>query len=242
MRPLHSCASKGWFPFLLMMLALAVLLPVGCRPLAPPTVGSGYQDVPSFPWPPPKPSASVDLTDALRDPRVSRLGDLEKALRRALEKCGYGDRKYYAVPRGFALVTRLEKIHPDGAPMAEPERWDLDHEAPRIFSLASYLKALFQANAGHFRLMVFVVTPEPLVASGPPMNRALAEQWLTEGGLPALPSVLAQLPHTPEVRCTALVYEFQRPAEGEPFGICIPGQLPGHTHLTKSGLLEGLKP
>lgn len=61
MRPLHSCAPKGWFPFLLMTLALALLLPVGCRKPAPPTVGSGYQDVPSFPWPPPKPSASVDF-------------------------------------------------------------------------------------------------------------------------------------------------------------------------------------
>ncbi|MBV8774528.1 MAG: TonB family protein [Deltaproteobacteria bacterium] len=71
-----------------------------------------------FPWPPPKASARVVLPGRLFQESNQQLPlrAIDLKLSTALESAGYLERSYFAVPDGFALVTRLEQIDIDGTP------------------------------------------------------------------------------------------------------------------------------
>lgn len=198
-------------------------------------------DFPAFPWPPPQASASVVIPMELvkeSQGEITRLGDVNEKLRRALEASGYVERSYFAVPEGFALVTRLEQINPDGTPK-EPGRWSTEVEPLRRFSLKEYLEALFFANPGLYRIVVFVVTPHPFSQSETAVDRDEAMDWLREG-LNALPSSVATQEYTDEFTTTALVYEFEQPESREPM-LSLPSRLTGKAHLDKAGLTSMLE-
>ena len=82
----------------------------------PPDPIVGPQPIPAFPWPPPRASTMMNIEDAaLRVAGDSTtLGQVDAELRAALNDAGYVDKSYFAVPDGFALVTRLEQIDDDG--------------------------------------------------------------------------------------------------------------------------------
>jgi hypothetical protein len=155
----------------------------------------------------------------------------------ALTVTGYVERSYYAVPEGFALVTRLEQINADGTPKMQPQRWSV--EAPRLasFSLSGYLSALFQAAPGYYRLIVFIVTPVPFYQVDAQITGATAERWLA-GGLNKLPESIAAQPYKNDVICSALIYEFRR-EDGQP-DVLVPGLLDGQTHMRQSGITRAL--
>lgn len=195
-------------------------------------------EMPAFPWPPPKASALRDLPLVwlVDDPATSRLGDLDARLTAALDRVGYGQRSYFRVPGGFALSTRVERIAPDGTPEAGAERWALDESAARIFSLIDYLKALLLARPGRFRVLVFTVTPQSFATSGAEVSADEAAAWVT-GGANRLPAALGavELASAP-FACTVLIYEFERSAESDPARVVVPGRLDGREHLVRAGL------
>ncbi len=197
---------------------------------------------PAFPWPPPKASAFtvVGLDLLTRDAPTPTLQALADRLEAALEAAGYGERSYYAVPGGFALVARLEQIYPDGTPKKAPDRWSMAVRAMNRFSLTEYFKALFRGTPGHFRVLVFVVTPHPFTQADVEVGVREGRAWLA-GGMNALPPSIGARPRPDDVRCTALIYAFERPAAGASVSFEDPSPLTGKTHLEKARLWAALR-
>jgi hypothetical protein len=161
-------------------------------------------------------------------------------LENAFRSAGYGQLGYYAVPSGFAMATRLEQFDSDGTPLPIPARWSSDVAPPKVFSLVSYLRALFGANPGHFRVIVFAVTSAP-VAADPhkTVNRDTASLWPT-GGASRLPVSYKSIRYVDdEYSCTALIYEFEVDAPGAQPVFKDPGLDP-QIHLNKANLFRGL--
>src|SRR5581483_2158059 len=149
---------------------------------------------------------------------------------------GYGEISYYWVPNGFALVSQLEQFNDDGSPKDAPARWAIHVDrSARKFSLSDYLKALFTAEKGHFRLIVFVVTDQPFISDPVEVESDDALKWL-HGGMNKLPPEVAEQEFSAQHDVIALVYEFeQATADHEP-ALKLPSTLEGKTHLVKARL------
>jgi len=195
---------------------------------------SAQGDIPVFPWPPPAASARVVVPDPFlrrRSPWLVR--DAEQAIRYALDANGYLERSYFAVPDGFALVTRLESFYDDGRSKEGSARWVADVGPLRSFSLKEYLRALLSATPGHYRVIVFIVTPVPFSESKAKVSVDETPLWLNSG-LNTLPVSIGEREYSPNHVCTALIYEFtQREQHGQAIEN-IPGRIPGDQHLVKA--------
>lgn len=191
---------------------------------------------PAFPWPPPAASAEEIVPLSAYHAFLHTLADVDFVLSNAFRTNGYVEKSYYAVPGGFALVTRLEQINIDGTSKRLPSRWSTAPPTPE-FSLAYYLSALFTAIPGYYRVIVFVVSNEPFIQTERRAGPEEALRWL-RAGLNVLPESIGSQSYANAV-CTALIYEFERPPGGEPT-LHLPGKLGAQTHLKKSGLWSSL--
>lgn len=212
----------------------------GCKKLGGGDEYGGARKAPTedreFPWPPPQASATVNLTGPLlasHKPFAS-LGDANVVLQAALQQTGYAETSYYSVPDGFALASKLEQTDPDGPSRPEHDRWSIELQKMSRFSLGDYLRALFTANPGHYRIIVFIVTDVPVTQSSERLTVDEAIAWL-RGGQQGLPPEIAQLPWTPATTCTALIYEFIREQQNPQPRVVVPGALGGMTHLKLAG-------
>lgn len=199
----------------------------------------GRQTMPRFPWPPPTPSAFGVIPRSLIQPSDAggtTLGAVADRIDRALLSSGYAERSFHAAPNGFVMITRLERIRPDGRPELDP-RW-LGASEPDEFSLSGYLKALFFGDPGRYRLIAFVVTDQTYAATGAPISSQEGDQIL-RGGFVNLPAAFDALPFTPSHDVTALVYEFERPEAGEVRRIDR-SRLSALDHLRGAALIEAL--
>ena len=115
--------------------------------------------VPRFPWPPPAASAYYVLPgDLLKN--LSTVGQVSAKIISALEQNGYVERSFYETEGGgVALVTRLERINDDGSSVAEPDRWSAGDRSTT--DLMQFLRGLFFADPGHYRVIVFVFQDFP---------------------------------------------------------------------------------
>jgi hypothetical protein len=214
-------------------------------PTLPPVEADGVAEIPHFPWPPPATSATVDLTRLLAATRqrFASLGDANNVLRSALSKAGYVSTSYFRVPRGFALVTRLEQIKANGAPQPEPERWVVVPAQMKLSRsgmsfrdyLDTYLRRLLTADPGHYRILAFVVTDTPFTQSQQHITSKEASAWLQQGGV-ALPRDVATQRWSADMMCVVLVYEFIREQTSDPkqitaARIVVPGSIEGENHL-----------
>lgn len=171
-----------------------------------------------------------------------KLGFVNDRLRNALDEAGYVESTYYRIPKGFALITRLEQIELNGHSKPLPARWSSQPSRISPFDLAVYIRALFTADPGYYRVIAILVTGQSFAQSG---RRLGYEETvgLSLGGGNALPSETAEMPYLPPVQCTALIYEFERPrgTTSNPDGwLLVPSRLDALTHLTGSGLLAAL--
>ncbi len=195
--------------------------------------------IPAFPFPPPRASASHDLPNALLD-FPTTMDEVDYAISRAIDACGYVEKSYYGVPGGFALVTRLEQIDPrSGQPLDPPDRWSADIRWSGRFSIKEYLQALFFGRRGHFRVFVFLITNQPFYQHDQQVSKAEAEKWLRQG-YNRLPSELGRRPYRSEHSCTVLVYEFQTDESGESRLVKL-SNFSSHTHLERAGILAQLR-
>jgi hypothetical protein len=191
---------------------------------------------PSFPWPPPPASASINISQRVIPQTAgggARMRDVDRRLRAALDRCGYVEKKYFTVPEGFAVVTRLERISADGTPLS-PGRWSLETGPMHSFDLGEYLRRLFTANPGHFRIIVFITTSKPFTESGAPIDAATAQRWFHEG-LNRLPAELGARLVSEQDETTALIYEFER-LEGKDPAFVSQSVIGAVAHLQRSGL------
>jgi hypothetical protein len=176
----------------------------------------------------------------IRSDLPAHLSDVDRKLAAALDSGDYSERSYYAVPDGFALVTRLEQIEADGTPKKSPDRWTLQVRPLGKFSLSAYLKALFKATPGFYRIIVFVVTSQSFSQTTTAVSREDAVLWISSG-LNTLPVALGEHEFSDEHRCTALIYEFKQPGSGASARLDLPSDLPGRTHLEKARLWDALR-
>ena len=196
----------------------------------------------NFPWPPPHPSAYSRIPSPLlpNPNNKNYLKNVAQKLEAAFDQAGYSQKRYYQIPDGFALVSQLEQFNSDGTSKTPPDRWATDFRPPEIFSLASYLKALFTANPGRYRIIAFIVTSQPFEESKETVTREEAMAWLDHGMI-VLPKSISEQPYTDQHYCTAYIYEFEQPGrEKEPLFKPL-SNLTGKDHLEKSKLWAALK-
>jgi hypothetical protein len=199
------------------------------------------QTIPQFPWPPPLASATgVIPRSLLPSPQDKLLMDVDRRLVSALDACGYVGKSYYAVPDGFALVTQIEQINSNGSSKKPPDRWSAELGSVSSFSLSSYLEALFTANPGRYRVIVFVVTSHPFSQSDVRVSKEEAFHWLATG-LNQLPPAIGAIKVTDSYSATALIYEFEEPRTGEQAKFVEPSALTYEDHLKKSNLWAALE-
>lgn len=168
------------------------------------------------------------------------LGGVADRLQAALESAGYVEYGYYPVPGGFALATRLERIHPDGRAYTEPARWQWGQAALTGFDLGSYVRALFDVEQGYFRVIVFAVTTAPLETTddAPQAEQVLA--WPMKGA-PELPPALRRQSYGDDAYSAALVYEFESRGRGHEATFRSQSRLTGDAHLRQARLLPALE-
>ncbi|WP_156955538.1 hypothetical protein [Polaromonas glacialis] len=214
-----------------------IILNLGIKEESKPT----SQNIPNwlFPWPPPAPSAVITIPIprvlARHSVLTDRWQDIDEALRHALREAGHFEASYYGVPRGFALVTRLESIQADGMPKPGSLRWDTESRNGKFFSISSYIEALFRAPVGRYRVIVFVVTSEQFAAVDAQLGRDDATRWLREG-TNTLPLDLLLQPIEPGTLCTALIYEFWKDGNLNQSLLLHPGSISADRHIVGTGL------
>ena len=214
----------------------AVAYAVGDRPHTAAANGHGH-DVPAFPWPPPRPSTRTVIDRNAAFAGATTLGDASERLSAALHAAGYASPAFYAAPGGYAMVARLEQIEADGTPKPAPTRWSAALPQREVFSLADYLKALFSAPEGHYRVIVFIVSDQPFATAAAPPSQEQADAWL-QGGLNVLPAAIARLPLDTDHTCTALIYQFHKQGfEGQPTSV-LDGAAEATQQLQRSRIID----
>ncbi|MCW5211671.1 caspase family protein [Desulfobulbus sp. TB] len=212
-------------------------------------IGGGVEEaagslsvLPKFPWPPPPPSAySVIPSGFLLTPNNKNyLKDVAKKIEVAFDQAGYSQKKYYHVPYGFALVSQLEQFHSDGTSKTPPDRWATDYLPPKIFSLRSYVRALFASTPGRYRVIAFVVTSQPFKEGEKIVTRKEVMSWLDDG-MVILPETIGKELYTDQHYCTALIYEFEQPGKDKKTFFKPLSNLTGKDHMIKSKLWASLK-
>jgi hypothetical protein len=193
---------------------------------------------PVFPWPPPRPSALYVLPNNLLVPSTtqpSTIGQVSQRLTNALDAAGYAEIGYYALPSGFVMATQLEQYQDDGSPGIP--RWS--SAAPVIhFSIKQYVRDLFEAQPGHYRVVVFIVTNQPFVPSRNDVSPAVIRGFVGDG-LVWLPPEIDGKTFTPAHHCVAFIYEFKQEADGT-CDFVAPSELTAIAHLDKAGITHGL--
>ena len=198
--------------------------------------------LPEFPWPPPAPSEQLLLPDAtFRKPGAPApsLAAVGERIVHALHSADYLEYSFYRAPNGFALVARLERTTPDGTPLPAEFRY-IPPDASEPFSLTGYIRSLFFAPEGFYRLIVFVVTDQPFVASETSVDAAGANRLLRNGAN-RLPEQLSHEVFTPAHVVTVLIYEYRKGHGGSEVAAIVPGRLAAETHLERSQIGRSLQ-
>jgi len=193
----------------------------------------------------PAPSETYRLDRFFKGRTLLEAGEkLSAAL--ADKSCGYTEQAFYDFPygHGFVLVTRLEQINPENATPKQPGRWSTRlNPLEAGFSLTSYLKALFFADDGHFRLLLFVFSDGPLLfdeVNKQPISRDEGTDLLRNGD-PQLSAAYSGLSFDDGYHCTALIYEFEQSEFTHSVQLLEKSPLGGVEHLRGAGLLATLR-
>jgi len=201
---------------------------------------TAVDQLPHFPWPPPRFSAWDVLPRKMFGERALLLGYIYDRLSGSLTKAGFEDQALFEVPEGFAIVTRVERIHEDGSAWGTSDRWSSGKIPLQSLDLAEYLRRLFLERPGQFRLLVFVVTTEQIIpATEQPIAETKARELIMRGGR-VLPDRIRRLPFRDHF-CHVLIYHFEKRI-GEGAVIRYPSPLSPQVHLAKTGVLNYLQP
>jgi hypothetical protein len=191
--------------------------PIG---LPKPSLAPATEAVPSAtfnfePWPPPLPTARIQLNDAFitNTWRFKTVGDAARYLETAFRQAGYAEFGYFRTPGGFAFVTQLEHFQNDGRPMPGNDRWIIDVTPER--GVIDCLLHLFEKPIGRYRFFVVILTTDPSPPSAVPASVALAKQWVVRG-LAFLENQIAEAPMTPSEHAYVNIYEFEHEKEKIP--------------------------
>ena len=193
-----------------------------------------FQLMPRFPWPPPAASATeVIRPDLIGD--VRNLFQIGQVLERVLLRQQY-EYRYYAIPGGFLMFCRMERINDDGSPASGDRRWLYSNIEPWSFtSIGQVLRGLFRAPRGYFRIIAMAVTSTPIMQDGVPLTSEESFA-LMRRGWDRLPEQMSRIPTVSDTRITALIYEFRSEGYDSVVRLEIPGRIGGRIHLERAGL------
>ena len=180
-----------------------------------------------FPWPPPKASGLQVLEADFLEEDTS-LYEAANRIATALRAADHHEHRYYSVPNGFAIATRLELIDKDGERIEKLYGDEID--------FLQYLKGLFwkSPKGGNFRMVIFIVTDQGFGTNGDELTRDKADT-LFQDGHNALDRRYKDYKLTEDHTMTALVYEFFMPPNSKKASVNLPGNLTVQTHLRKAG-------
>ena len=196
--------------------------------------------IPAFPWPPPAASAEHQIRNAwVSKGEHTKLSDVAEKLEAALEDADYETWRYSSVPRGFALVTQIEQIKPDGTPRSGKQRFRADLPSLSDMTFVEFLKALAKAPPGYYRVIVFIVTDTPFSRADKRPSADEARRWL-DAGLNQLPKSMGVLTYEEDYRTTALIYEFKKPSKNDPATFVPKSLESGKNHLEKARIWDAL--
>jgi hypothetical protein len=190
-----------------------------------------------FPIPFPDPSTFYNIPASFFSGDKT-FGDVDYELEAALNGCRYDVKKYYYVPDGFAIVTQMERINNDGTSTMPPDRWKYSI-SDDINDPVSYIKSLFSAPSGDFRVFVFIVTDIDLTSNNQKITEEEAMDWLGNG-FTALPQNIKQIPFDDRYHFTMLVYHYNKTGSGENAVQVFSDPLTGRMHYEKAGLINYL--
>ncbi len=195
--------------------------------------------LPAFPWPPPRYSAFATIVrDWVAPGPDPTLASAARRLESAFDTAGYGERSYYWIPGGFALVSRIEQIRADATPIDPPARWAVETARVRA-GFIDHIRALFNAPPGFYRVIVFAVTDQDFAAAERAPTSSEARTWASAGSL-RLPPDIGARPYTEQHYASALIYEFERRADQSEAQMRTPSESPGRVHLERTGLWQAL--
>ena len=191
----------------------------------------------AFPWPPPPPVVWDTFRDGPNEPLNRRwLGDdnttleeVNRRLRAALRAISPDFVSgLFPVPGGFALVTRIERIHRNGEPFHGDMRWSDGNSLK-----PDWPTYMFYERSGYLRKIVFAVTTDANIR--PVAGRKIPPP---ESGAQNLPGEVGRL--TLKDRYVhVLVYAFEKIPEGSFVAFT---ELSAPRHVETTGLLTYFQP
>jgi hypothetical protein len=163
------------------------------------------------------------------------LYDVGQRLALVLERAGFSRHSFYPLQNvnGFALVAMLEHITPNGRPIGR-DRWTLPEQSG--FDWGTFIASLVAAPTGYYRIIVFVVTDQPLKFQGT-MSGAAAEA-LARRGRP-LDQQFRSAPFSGSFQTTALIYEYQK-IDAHSVAPSPRGRITANAHLDGAGISSAL--
>jgi len=192
---------------------------------------------------PPRATDSLTLPIQLAGEQLT-LKNLSDRLTDALQSAGYrGKCSYYWLDDlhgpGFAIVTHIEHIQPNGKPVLD-QRWGFDLPRYGRLTLVSMLKALINADPGRYRLLALVVCKQPLVEKETPMTTDQVQE------LSAGPKWLGDSPWkmvvaTVDFHLIAYVYEFERKSRSDDPALMVSSDLTAEQHLRSTALYDNIE-
>jgi hypothetical protein len=102
-------------------------------------------------------------------------------------------------------------------------------------SFREWLKAVFQARPGRYRVIVLVVTTRAVTAGEKEPQPSTMEELLKKGA-GDLPDEMRKKDLGPSEQCEALIYEFHRPSEDDDPVLVGLSQISVIDHLSAAGL------
>ncbi len=197
--------------------------------------------IPVYPvWPPESPTWQFSLDRYIGSREGLSLGTAGSRLQAAFESAGYLEHSYYAVPGGFAIVTRIEQMDSAGNRLRGSERYELPGQRVRD-SLTNILYSLFvNAPPGYYRYIVVVVSVRPFATRDRLLDDDEALRRLRRGAN-RLSSVYRRVPFTDDYNVDALIYEFRWDGGDSPVRMLEPGRVSPQDHLTRTGLARAVR-
>lgn len=191
-------------------------------------------ELPPFPWPPP---AYAHIGVFGRDVPRQDLGSDDQSLEHIYQRI-YATLKatdvnfeggLFGVPGGFAFLSRLEQINPDGTPLPGLLHFYQGRVGPK--NLSEYLADLIMGRPGYFRMLAFVITDQSNFGSS---TASLPDY---RSGATVLPDELGAEPFGSK-NGFILVYSFERVLGGSvrPYDL-----LSAARHLQAAGILGKLE-
>ncbi|GAA0859613.1 hypothetical protein GCM10009114_33750 [Aliiglaciecola litoralis] len=191
---------------------------------------------PTFPSPVPTPSKRSNISlftpEQIHSGKL-KLSDAEEKVRQALSAGGYEELSYYSFGNGFAIATPLEQTDSQANPLGD-SRWVSRVEQSKVFDLDSFFKALFFADKGYFRVLVFIINDKPIKFREHTDKQTLME--VINEGSNRLPEKIETRNFDENMLCTALVYEFEHDENTQTIENKKPGRYTVEHHLTSTAI------